>query len=204
MLRWGPLATWPEGLSGEGVWRRDGPELPMEYAGVLRGARSRRKSRLSLVIVPGWKRSPVLWSHMGLDDLDDALENLAEQEEEPVGRMGYVDLTDGSHRLGLAPSVRSMIEQWALERSREGRRIDAVIWSNAPPNFEEEGRRFTPRNLIEFILSCPGSEYGDMEEYVRGTPTQLRTPMRAVMERELGWTPFTIVERLGPIQVRAV
>lgn len=204
MLGWSRVAPSPEGLRIDGVWRRDGPELPLEYAEIVPRSNRQGRSRLSLAIVPGWKRSPVLWSLMTVGDLDEALESLAEGQGEPVGKMGYLDLSDGSHRLGLAPSVRSMIDRWARELALMGREIDAVVWSNVAPNFEEDGRKFTPRNLIEFIRACPDDEYAEIEEYVRSTPPQIRTPMRAVMERELGWTPFTIVERLSSVQARAI
>jgi hypothetical protein len=55
---------------------------------------------------------------------------------------------------------------------------------------------------MDLLRNSTELERRDTETYVRSTPAQLRTPLRDMMEREMGWTPFTMVERLAPLQVR--
>ncbi|KQM12112.1 hypothetical protein AOA80_04225 [Methanomassiliicoccales archaeon RumEn M1] len=88
------------------------------------------------------------------------------------------------------------MERWAEEQSWQGNSIDTIVWTAAP------AEEMTSRELVGMLRSLEGRERLDTETYVRSTPSQLRTPFREVMERELGWTPFTMVERLTPVQVR--
>lgn len=195
VLRWEPMAWWTPGPSSDGIWRKGGPELPVEYSLASNITRRGRKSALSLTLRPGWKRNPVLWSIMGTGDVDEAIAELAAMKGHEAEQVGLIDLQGGERR-GAAAEVLEDVERWAEEQSWQGNGIDAIVWTAMP------AEEITSRELVGMLRTLEGRERLDTETYVRSTPSQMRTPFREVMERELGWTPFTMVERLAPVQVR--
>ncbi len=198
VLLWEPVACWASGLSTDGVWRRDGPELPVEYSEAVRSSAEGRGSMLTLTLRPGWKRSPALWSMMETGDTEEAVREMAALRGEDE-RIGIIDTTAPAAPAGS--NILDTIGQWAEEVSRRSRRVDAVIWVDGPTALHGE-RWPSSRRLMDLLRNSTELERRDTETYVRSTPAQLRTPLRDMMEREMGWTPFTMVERLAPLQVR--
>ncbi|KQM12111.1 hypothetical protein AOA80_04220 [Methanomassiliicoccales archaeon RumEn M1] len=92
VLRWEP-ATWSApGPSTDGVWRKDGPELPVEYTLTPNITRRGRNSALSLTLQRGWKRNPVLWSMLATGDVNEAVAVLAVSKGNGTERIGLIDL----------------------------------------------------------------------------------------------------------------
>lgn len=198
VLLWEPLAWRASELSTDGVWRRDGPELPVEYAALGSQNAGGRRSMLSLALRPGWRRNPVLWSRMVNGDIEGAIRELGALLGEDG--ISFIDMVDGDNRTAH-PDVIGTIEQWAEDISRRSRRVDAVIWMEGRTGLQDN-MMLAPRPLIDMLRTSTERERRNTELYVRCTPAQLRTPLRDVMEREMGWTPFTMVERLNQLQVR--
>lgn len=184
------------GPSIDGVWRKDGPELPLEYAVAPCVTQEGRKSVLSLALRPGWKRNPVLWSMMETGNVSEAVWELAALMGCGERQIGLIDI-EGGERRGAHAEVLEEVERWAEEQSWRGNKIDAIVWT------AQLAEEMTSREVVRMLRSLDGRERRDTETYVRSTPSQLRTPFREIMERELGWTPFTLVERLAPVQIRS-
>ncbi len=184
------------GPSIDGVWRKDGPELPLEYAVAPCVTQEGRKSVLSLALRPGWKRNPVLWSMMETGNMNEAVWELAALMGCGERQIGLIDI-EGGERRGAHAEVLEEVERWAEEQSWRGNKIDAIVWT------AQLAEEMTSREVVRVLRSLDGRERRDTETYVRSTPSQLRTPFREIMERELGWTPFTLVERLAPVQMRS-
>lgn len=196
ILTWEPVGWSASGPSIDGIWRKDGPELPVEYTLASCTTQKGRKSVLSLTLRPGWKRNPVLWSMMCTGETSKAVRELALMMECGDGQVGLIDIESGEGQ-GATYEDLEEVERWAEEQSWQGNRIDAVVWR------AQLAQETTSRETVRMLRSLDGKERRDTEAYVRSTPSQLRTPFREMMERELGWTPFTLVERLAPVKVRS-
>lgn len=196
VLTWEPMAWSTTGPSIDGVWRKDGPELPLEYTVAPCVTQEGRKSVLSLALRPGWKRNPVLWSMMETGNVSEAVWELATLTGCGERQIELIDI-EGGERRGAHAEVLEEVERWAEEQSWRGNKIDAIVWTAQP------AEEMTSREVVRMLRSLDGRERRDTETYVRSTPSQLRTPFREIMERELGWTPFTLVERLAPVQMRS-
>lgn len=187
VLGWGSLIWNPKRKSGElnladDKWFSDGPKLPIEFA------RISRDKRLTLVLFPAAKKVPVLWAMVALNNLDEAINNLREVEGIPAfskGRIGYVNLQSGEQRSSIVADIADEIRRWACMK-----KVEAVIWTDLPPKFEEEtGIEFTEENATSYLNNLPDDSKKKAEEYIRKAPRQIRTEFRSAIENKLGWFP---------------
>jgi hypothetical protein len=179
-LAWGSLVWDPQVLPIQKCWFKDGPLLPIELA------RHSRTDCITLVIVPGVRDVRSLWTPLIVPDLDTAKLKLAEREgikTEDIPRyIGYVSSTESSN--GQSAEV---IRRWA---SYIG--LDAVVWTNLPPKFQNEARVPTVEEVIAFLQTRPPETKKRAEEYIRKTPRQIDTEYRRRIEVELNWTPIPV------------
>jgi len=187
VLGWGSLIWNPKRKSGElnladDKWFSDGPTLPIEFA------RISSDKRLTLVLFPAAKKVPVLWAMMALNNLDEAINNLREVEGIPAfsrDRIGYVNLQSGEQRSSVVADIADEIRRWACMK-----KVEAVIWTDLPPKFEEEtGIKFTEENVTSYLNNPPDDSKKKAEEYIRRVPRQIRTGFRSAIEKTLGWFP---------------
>jgi len=187
VLGWGSLIWNLKRESGElnladDKWFSDGPELPIEFARVS------NDKRLTLVLFPTAKKTPVLWAMMAPDNLDDAIRNLTEVEGIPAStkdRIGYVNLQSGEQRSSVVVGIGDEIRRWACMK-----KLDAVIWTDLPPNFQESTKvEFTEETVISYLGNLPNDSKKRAEEYIRRTPPQIRTRFRSAIEKTLGRFP---------------
>jgi len=177
-LGWGSLIWDPKGLPVAGDWHPDGPQLPVEFARVS------KDGRLTLVVTEGAPPVAVLWSRLSVPSLEDGIQALADREEIPRASI--------RHSIGVWNAERSSrheeagkIGGWASERD-----LAAAIWTALKPGFpDSRGRVPTCQEVLAHLRSLDGLARAGAEEYVRRTPTQVRTPYRAAIEQEFGWTP---------------
>jgi hypothetical protein len=174
-LGWGSLIWRPEKLALKDpvTWYSDGPALPVEFA------RKSRESRLiTLVLVEHGPAVPVLWSEMAIDNLDAARRDLAAREHTP-----RID------RIGCWPSAESFPHVETIAAWGRAKGIDGVVWTALGPRFDADGEIASAEEIVAYLRSLAGNTKTSAEEYVRRAPPQIRTPNRAIIERELGWTP---------------
>lgn len=186
-LGWGSLVWDPRELPVRGIWHQDGPFLPIEFA------RQSQDGRITLVIV---RDEPVplvrsLWALFSLNDLEEAKAALAAREgikevniKDRIGAWKIGDKVGGN-------KIVSMIRQWA-----KSLQIDAVIWTNLPPQFEvssklQEGYVPSKEEVVDYLLkkSTPHETRKNAERYIRMTPPQIDTEYRRYVECKLGWKP---------------
>lgn len=177
VLGWGSLIWDPRELATSGEWQADGPVLPIEFARVS------ANGRLTLVIVPGAQLVTTCWARSSLSSLPDAIKNLCVREETVERHIG--SLREGDVRAGTMPAqLVASINTW---RQRQG--LDAVIWTNLPEKFSEvTGQPFTPENAVAYLKSLESDARAKAEEYFRRAPAQVQTPVRQVVEAQLGWS----------------
>lgn len=176
-LGWGSLIWDPRELrvgAGREAWRSDGPELPIEFA------RQSSGNRLTLVVLPEGRRVQTLWAEMQTDDIAIARSSLRKREGTLLSSIAVWP----SHERCMHAEI---IASWAARNA-----IDAVVWTAVEPKFDGEvGRIPSAAEAVAYLrdLIDRGSS-SRAEEYVRKTPSQIATPHRAVIERELAWTPL--------------
>ena len=82
------------------------------------------------------------------------------------------------------PQILNCIRDWAIKKS-----LDAVVWTDLPSDFKEKiGDDFTEENVIRYLENLEGDIKKKAEEYIRKAPVQVKTKMREIIERRLGWT----------------
>jgi hypothetical protein len=174
-IGWGSLTWDPAGLPISGQWHDDGPQLPIEFV------RQSDNGRLTLAINPGSSVVRTYWASLNVNDLEAAIEALRIRE----GRTRRKWIGDWSHTQLANDERTNVIAQWANEHG-----IASVVWAALPPKFHgQNGLAPTEREAVAYLLKLTGEERRLAEEYVRRTPSQIRTSYRASIERELGWTP---------------
>ncbi len=185
-LGWGSLIWDTRALPIQKCWFEDGPLLPLEFA------RHSRTDRITLVIVPGVRDVRSLWTPMIVSDLDTAKLKLAEREgikiEDIPRYIGYMSSTGSSN--GQSAEV---IGRWASSIG-----LDAVVWANLPPRFQNEVRVPTVEEVLSFLQTLPPETKQRAEEYIRKTPRQIDTEYRRRIEVELNWTPLPGSESFSP------
>jgi hypothetical protein len=180
-LGWGSLIWDPSELPIEGEWHSDGPFLPVEFA------RQSRDDRITLVLVPGRKAVPTLWADMSITDLDEAIKALQAREGTSTANIGVWHRRSKQEEAptGKNDTVQAVIASWAQKRE-----IDAAIWTNLPPKFDETNDHVpTANEVVAHLQRLEGDARKKAEEYVRRAPKQIRTDYRQVIEDKLGWTP---------------
>jgi hypothetical protein len=185
-LGWGSLIWDPQALPIQKYWFEDGPLLPIEFA------RHSEGDRITLVIVSGVRDVRSLWTLMTVPDLDTAKLKLAEREG--------INIKDIPRYIGYVSSTRptngqseEVIGRWA---SHVG--LDAVVWTNLPPRFQNEVRVPTVEEVLSFLQTRPLEIKKRAEEYIRKTARQIDTEYRRQIEVELNWTPISGGEPFSP------
>lgn len=171
-LAWGSL-VWNTGeLKISGKWENDGPYLPIEFARVS------SDNRLTLVIYPKAKKVRTLWAYSAKKGVQESICNLAKREGTTTKNIGFVSIPDNICHCGNTLDILPTINSWAKQKQ-----IDAVVWTDLPSTFQG----LTPEKAIQHLKGLNANALYDAEIYVRKAPQQIRTEIRAILEKELGW-----------------
>jgi len=175
ILGWGSL-IWDQGELKivDNKWYEDGPLLPIEYARISTGG------RLTLVIKPGWQNVTCLYAISEFKDLEEARTNLMEREGSPLHRIGYYNfLTDQVQIRQLNKPVIQNLMAWKGQRD-----IDAVIWTDLPPNFRDSRNlEFNLKNIGVILESLTRDEFVSAKKYIESTPEQVKTTLRSAIQQ---------------------
>jgi hypothetical protein len=177
-LGWGSLIWNPRNLPLQSHWHKDGPSLPVEFA------RKSADGRITLVIAPDSKVLRVLWAALDVSTVDEARQTLADREGIRPENMGRYMGAWSSDRSSGHPEVAT-IGEWAIASG-----ISGAVWTALPPKFSEVVGKPSWNQVIRYLAQLTGDTKRLAEEYVRRAPSQIRTPYREKIERELGWTPL--------------
>lgn len=176
IIGWGSLIWDPQALDIENDWHTDGPILPVEFARVSRG------NRLTLVLVSNVPLQPTLWTLSRKPTLAEVVRDLAKREDTADRNIGRWSCTDESTT--SQGDISRRIGPWARER-----KLDAVVWTALGPKKPNGNNGLaTDEELITYLRAL--AQRGDdaaAKEYVEKAPTQVKTPLRARICRELGW-----------------
>jgi hypothetical protein len=170
-LGWGSLVWNPGGLPIQRQWFEDGPLVPVEFL------RQSRDNRITLVLAEGVPLVRSLWAIMDAADLATAREALREREGTPKTNLHHI----GSWTAGGSEPTSFKLAAWTKARG-----IDGVVWTALPAKLGQNGRP-TPADVLEHLASLRGAERDNAEQYVRRAPRQIDTPIRRLIEANLGW-----------------
>ncbi|HEX4541160.1 MAG TPA: hypothetical protein VH112_13045 [Acidimicrobiales bacterium] len=191
VVGWGSLIWDPRELPLRSTWQPDGPALPVEFTRVA------SDGRLALGLRGGVGDVQTLWAIMSGGELEVARSQLAERERTVPDRIGCLDRRGAGCLDSLASISRvgpevgdgdlvRRLGSWLADR-----RLDAVIWTALPPNFEERaGLALSVSAAVSYLEQVPDEVRRRAEQYVRRAPPQVRTDIRRGLERVLGWTPM--------------
>lgn len=173
-LGWGSL-IWQQGeLDISGEWRKDGPEVPVEFL------RQSINGRLTLVIEPSSPKLMVLWAMMQTDDIDVARENLRKREGNT--KKEYIGVWTQDIK---SPENIPDLANWAKQIG-----ATAVIWTALPAKFDgDDFRKPTLEEAIAYLEQLDQTKKELAEEYIRKVPQQISTRYRAGFESYFGWVP---------------
>lgn len=190
ILGWGSLIWDPRSLKFDGNWRNDGPLFPLEFsrlsASSLTGSGQEDWSpkRLTLTITPGRPVVPTLWTFSRFESLEMAIEDLASREGCGNTSIGYYDWRTGRmHAQREEDLLMDAVEMWRAKVNSEDRPIDAVIWTDLGPKFQETtSRDFNLVNVLRFLDGLSGVHWERASTYILRTPRQVATLMRPALE----------------------
>lgn len=171
VIGWGSLIWCPRTLRIEPGWHLDGPMLPIEFA------RKSEDGRLTLVIHPRRKKQRTYWATSKFKRLPDAIENLREREGKKCHKedIQFVD-RDGSSHPSNSTSV-SVVRKWLMKMES----LDAAIWTGLPGTYDRG-------SAIKYLKNIEDpARLAKARKYVRMTPPQIQTAVRAAMRKE-GWS----------------
>lgn len=177
VIGWGSLIWLLKPLEIATWWRKDGPELPIEFA------RISNDGRLTLVIYPGAGKSvQTYWAISLYDKLPNAIDNLRAREGHAkcpihsLDRQGNTNCPD--------PQILQIVRAWLDSRPR----LDAVIWTGLQDKWNWTGGAYTPDNVIRYLQSVDRTVSEKARKYITNAPPQIRTPLRSVIEDRMGWS----------------
>ena len=176
-IAWGSLLWKPGSLKLASGWHPGGPALPLEF---LRN--SDDSPEMALVLCDSARPMTTYWAYLATDDLDQARAMLQQREKITPEKPEWIGSVPA--RQGAAPNPH--IEAWLREK-----RIDAAVWTAAPPKFDgQNGKVASADQVVAWLDSCSGAQRAAAEDYIRRTPAHIDTHYRRIIQARLGWTPL--------------
>lgn len=182
IIAWGSLIWDPAKLTvvkslGQNGWFPDGPDLPIEFA------RISNNGRLTLVINSKSEKLKTLFAISNCKKLDEAILDLAVRESCGKNKIGRF-IKKNSECFPHDFHFKNEIEIWIKNKEV----IDAVIWTNLKSNFKNiTDREFNEENVLNYLKYLKADTQVLAEEYIRRTPTQIKTKMRKSIEKNFKW-----------------
>lgn len=175
ILGWGSL-LWepsPDFDQRHGAWSLDGPELKLEFCRVS----ASRRGALTLVIDSAHGMTcRVAYALSTRNSLKDAVDDLRWREETTRKNIGFV-ATEGSFRQGRCSASVNTISIWTKER-----KLDGVVWTDLPSNFEEIlAKPFTLEAGLAYLEQLDSEAKAKAVEYIDRAPAFINTPLREAL-----------------------
>jgi len=157
-LGWGSLVWNPDGLPIQGPWLQDGPTVCVEFL------RQSNNGRITLVLDGSSAPVQSYWAMIDTHDIAEAVAALRRREGIPIKSQKGI----GIWRAGdPPPRLIPALSDWA-----NGKRLDAVIWTNLGPRFGGKEKVPTVEEVIAYLNSLTGQKRQDAEEYVLNAPVE--------------------------------
>jgi cation transport regulator ChaC len=174
-LGWGSLIWEPGDLPILHEWRKDGPNLPLEFA------RKSLDGRMTIVVCKQGTLCQTLWNTLSSTSLEEARKTLAKREGLPSSKnAAFWSDTGASEHHGT-----ELVGAWAKKRGFAG-----VVWTGLPPKSPATDLNNDHPSIGDVLLHLSGLQghsASRAEEYVRKAPNQIATAYRTCITKEFGW-----------------
>ena len=177
LLAWGSLLWKAEPLKIRDPWQWDGPRLPIEFA------REGDGGELAVVLCAGAPEIAVPWACLDETDLGVACEQLRIREAIPRSRRDGIGTVSRDQ-----PYVNTFCAD-VVERWRESKDLDAVVWTALPPRSAGiEGRVPSAGEAVRYLRRLHGEIREHAKQYALNVPACIDTPIRREIKGCLGWS----------------
>ena len=151
--------------------------MPIEFA------RISSDGRLTLVIKDKVNNVTTLFAVASFENLDEAILDLAIREGCGKNKIGYC-VKQGKEFCPPKFKYEMNVLNWLDVKDD----IDAVLWTNLSPNFEDKiGLKLNAPNVINYLRHLPLETQVKAEEYIRKAPAIIDTPIRRAIIEQLKW-----------------
>lgn len=170
VLGWGSLIWDQRELKiTDDKWYENGPVLPIEFA------RISKDGRLTLVIKPSYPEVAVLYGISTFLDINVAVENLRLREGTSTKRVGWYNFHTCEKNIRTANEPIII----ALNAWKQNLDIDAVIWTDLPPNFQDSTEQvLNLENIAKVLYRLKRDQFIRAKEYLDKAPKQITTKLR--------------------------
>lgn len=157
-------------------WDPLGPNLMLEFSRIS----ARRAGALTLVVdrVNG-AECGTFFNVASLQTIGEVRHALAKREGCRLNDIGYIDNLGGNEQ-SRDVEVATLIREWSLQR-----RMDAVVWTDLPSNFEQKcggvpiGTAFSVESALSHLKSLPEIGRQNAHEYLSRSPERIETPLKS-------------------------
>jgi len=176
ILGWGSLVWDPRELPIAGTWRAGGPVLPIEFSRVS------SDGRLTLVIDE--RHGEPVQTRYALSprtEMAQVVLDLQLREGTIERNIGLWSTRDNVIH-SRVDSLQQVMRNWAAET-----KMDAVVWTDLPSNFEERtGTPFSVEAAEVYLRGLRGATADNAKRYIVNAPGEVSTPLRRQLA-ESGW-----------------
>jgi hypothetical protein len=179
VIGWGSLIWDPRSLKLASKWRHGGPRLRVEYSRISSG------HRITLVIHKRVPLQPTQWVISALNTLQEVRIDLQQREGVHFSTSICTFSRNGQCEGEVPILVRNAMKNWLAQHPS----IDAAIWTGLASNWSQKrDKRFSRKDAMRYLKKlCDTQQQAAAQEYVQRTPRNVRTPLRLVIEKQLGW-----------------
>jgi hypothetical protein len=193
IIGWGSLIWCPGSLQIRTGWFSNGPILPIEFA------RISGDGRLTLVINPGSPEVRTYWAVSDLTHSKEARVNLAQREGTTLAQIHSVDTNVEDPAAGSASGLNTAIRSWLKSQQN----LDAAVWTGLGSNWKDRrGRDFSAEDAVGYLSELErqrdeaAARYDRACEYIRNTPEQIQTSVRAMLRDKRDFKDATLATSL--------
>lgn len=154
-------------------WYSDGPILPIEFARI-----SSKSKKLTLVISPAFDEVRSYYAISALNDLETAIQNLAEREETIVNNIGHINFKTGAVKTKkMEAELKKSLAIWNMQHN-----FDALIWTDLNENFNASiNIPFSLEASLKYLENLHTDEFERAADYILKAPLQTATKHRTAL-----------------------
>lgn len=181
-IAWGSLLWNFKSLKIETEWTKSNIKFPLNFSRISDSG----NGRLTLVIDKTGEMNNVHYARASFSNLNNAINKLKIREKTSNKNIGFINIASNTVRTSLIDNKK--IEE--LVNFANKNKIDALIWTEIPPNFYEVfGKPYSKENAIEYIESKHENKklYNKILEYIFLSKIygNIKTPLSTSLTKKL-------------------
>ena len=186
ILGWGSLITRPRTLEAAKFFQ-DGPFFPIQYSRISKSG--------SVTLVKDFTNGSIVqtWSaYSNFTSLKQAIDNLKEREMTVEDYIGFLDIKNKKYRINYIENSNIHIYKgkftdnlsfdqllpeclllllFTIIKWTHNQKIDAVIWTDLPPNFiDKTDTKWSTKNLYTYLSNLSPNIKNRSKDYILNIP----------------------------------